>query len=326
MRILITGAFGYLGSLVSAQALARGHDVRAVDLDTRRNRGAARKLGLRDARWGDIRDRAFMDGAAEGCDAVIHLAALLPPASERAPELCTSVNVEGSRAVAAAAASAALPLVFISSVSVMGFTQDREPPVRIDSPTRPDDTYGRSKVEAESIALSSGTPAAVLRMAAIMPTRGDIPLRLAGAAFEIPFAARVEVVVDLDAAAACLNAAEGLVAGRPDIMGKTFFIGGGAEAGCQVRGAEMFRSILSALGLPLPDERLFTTRQESFCIDWYDTAEAQRALGFQRHGFAEYRELWASRFRYLRPLVRLARPLAMRLIESQSPYRNRAAG
>src|SRR5689334_16938513 len=97
MKLLVTGGLGNIGRVVVNHALSRGHEVSIFEADTPPNRKRA-------ARWrdrakiilADIRDRAAVRGAVARHEAVIHMAAMLPPASERNPELTREVNVEGT--------------------------------------------------------------------------------------------------------------------------------------------------------------------------------------------------------------------------------------
>jgi hypothetical protein len=87
-----------------------------------------------------------------------------------------------------------------------------------------------------------------------MPTR--IPSALepfAEELFAIPLEVRCEIVVDVDAAAACLNAAERLASGAR-VDRRVFFIGGGGCNGCQMRARDMLQGILGAVGLPAETE------------------------------------------------------------------------
>jgi nucleoside-diphosphate-sugar epimerase len=190
----------------------------------------------------------------------------------------------------------------------------------------PETFYARTKVEGEEIVAASGLRHCVLRLSAVMPTK--IPSALGAFAeelFAIPLDARCEIVVDVDAAAACINAAERLAAGAP-IDGKVFLIGGGARNGCQMRALDMFKGILGPVGLRIPRTSLFSDDRDGYSLDWYDTVEAQRALHFQNHTFEEYGRILARKLRAFRPLVRLVGPWVVNLIERKSPRWGSQAG
>ena len=97
--ILVTGGSGYFGSVVVAQALARGDQVRILDL----NPPAVSDGGL-DYIAGDIRDRTVVRAACDGVDVVLHNVAQVPLARDR--ELFESVNVVGTANVLVAARDA----------------------------------------------------------------------------------------------------------------------------------------------------------------------------------------------------------------------------
>jgi len=125
MKVLLTGAFGNLGSLVIGALLERNHYVVAFDLPSKLNRKIAKSVeGVRNLEivWGDIRDADQVASLVHRVEAVVHLAAIIAPLSERNPELAHAVNVEGTEHVLRAIRSAARPplLVFISSISARG--------------------------------------------------------------------------------------------------------------------------------------------------------------------------------------------------------------
>jgi hypothetical protein len=142
--------------------------------------------------------------------------------------------------------------------------------------------------------------------------------------FAIPLEVRCEIVVDVDAAVACLNAAERLTAGARFDQ-RVFLIGGGGSNGCQMRARDMLQGILGSVGLRLPKPGLFSDDRVGYSLDWYDTEEAQRELHFQNHTFEAYRQILSRKSRLVRPLVRLFRPLIIGLIERKSPRWSRLA-
>jgi hypothetical protein len=94
---MVTGALGSIGLSTMAALLAEGHDVVAFDLESRRARKLASGFGGRVRFvWGDITFPQSLRDALEDTDAVIHLAAIIPPYSEKAPDLARRVNLEGT--------------------------------------------------------------------------------------------------------------------------------------------------------------------------------------------------------------------------------------
>ncbi|HEY8149133.1 MAG TPA: NAD-dependent epimerase/dehydratase family protein [Vicinamibacteria bacterium] len=117
MKVLLTGGTGFLGKNVARALSARGHEVRLLA------RAGSNLAGLPagDIVRGDVCDAASLRGAAEGCQAILHMAALVKMwVPER--EVFDRVNVEGLRAALAAAEAVGARLVYTSSFMAIGPT------------------------------------------------------------------------------------------------------------------------------------------------------------------------------------------------------------
>jgi nucleoside-diphosphate-sugar epimerase len=162
--ILVTGAFGLVGTAVVRQLVEQGRHVVATDLDGTDNRKKARRLlrsGRVEVRWADLTDSGAVDRLVTGVDpgTIVHLAALIPPVCHAHRNLARLVNVDATKSLVRAAS--ALPtrprLVLASSVAVYGA---RNPHRGTDvltpaTPIHPCDLYGAHKVEAEQAVRSS---------------------------------------------------------------------------------------------------------------------------------------------------------------------------
>ncbi len=162
MRILVTGATGFVGAALCRELLARGHTVRAAA--RRPSPLSHSRPGLRDVPLPDIAGDVDFGPLLDGMDAVVHLAGLAHRAAG-AQEL-RRVNVDATLRLAAAAAGRARRFVFVSSVKVHG--EDSGDGAYAESdPTRPQDAYGRSKLEAEraltDMAARSGMELVLIR-------------------------------------------------------------------------------------------------------------------------------------------------------------------
>jgi nucleoside-diphosphate-sugar epimerase len=147
MRILLTGASGFVGRATLRAALAAGHEVRAVV-----RQGEAPAPPAQVVRIPDLASYTGWRDALDGVDTVVHLAARVHVMRDRGADSLAAfraVNVDGARHVASAAAEAGVRrFVFVSSVKVHG-EASHDAPLTADSPLAPSDAYGRSKAEAE---------------------------------------------------------------------------------------------------------------------------------------------------------------------------------
>ena len=167
MRILLTGATGYIGAVVAECLGARGHTV----VGTARSPAAEAELAARgyEAVRTDLHDPSGLAGAAAGCDAVIHAAATqdedMGPAEQAAV-----------RAMLAAVRGTGAPFVYTSGVWVYGSA----PPGRLldeDSPTDPVATFAwRPGLESEVIAAAADGVRTVVIRPGMVYGRGGGPL------------------------------------------------------------------------------------------------------------------------------------------------------
>jgi nucleoside-diphosphate-sugar epimerase len=155
VRVLVTGASGFVGHAACRELLARGHEVRALV----RRPGSEPEGTVAVA--GDLTDAGALAAAVRAAapEGVVHLAAEI--ASQRNAERVRAVNVEGMRRLLEACSAAGAPKVVFTSTVVTGeangalLTEDEALPVQT--------PYGRSKQEGEALLLASGLPAVVVR-------------------------------------------------------------------------------------------------------------------------------------------------------------------
>ena len=306
MKVLLTGAFGTLGSLLLEELLRRRHSVIAFDVPSEVNRRVAG--GFRDADveilWGDVRDADAVAAAVHRVDAVVHLAAIIPPFSERDPERARDVNVGGTENILAAIRAAARPplMVFASSISVFGPQPEGAPPCRPDDPVSRTDHYSGHKIRCEERVRELESPWSILRLAGMADSRMQQrdPER-ARMAFALAPDSPVEFVHPGDAATAFTN-----VLDRPEAHRRVLLIGGGKE--CQVTTLRMMQVMMGAVGIEL---RAGDLGNEPTNAPWVDTTESQRLLSFQTQTVEGLERECYARFARVRPFVRPLSPLVV---------------
>ncbi len=160
-RILVTGAAGYIGSVLVRQLLERGYEVVGLDRLLFGDRGLRGLEG--ESRFqlieGDLRSPECYAELLEDVGAVVHLAAIVgDPACSMAPELAWETNVEAStRLLTAAAESGVGRFIFASTCSNYGRGESIEYCTE-DTALNPISLYARGKVEVEHRLLGSSTP------------------------------------------------------------------------------------------------------------------------------------------------------------------------
>lgn len=155
---LVTGGSGFVGSNIARLLLARGEEVRVLDLW--RDDEMSRDIDFIE---GDINDHAVLDKAMRGVEYVHHNVALVPLA--KAGKKYWTVNVEGTRAALDAAVRAKVRMFCHMSSSAV-FGSPGKMPITNDTPLAPVEIYGRAKLAAEEIvkaAAKEGVPVSVIR-------------------------------------------------------------------------------------------------------------------------------------------------------------------
>jgi farnesol dehydrogenase len=116
MRVLLTGATGFLGRAVARRLAARGHALRVLARPTSRLEGLPEGF---EVAAGDVTDPLSLSAAAEGCGAIVHMAALVKIWVPD-PGRFEAVNVGGIEHAIAAARAASARLLYTSSFMALG--------------------------------------------------------------------------------------------------------------------------------------------------------------------------------------------------------------
>ncbi|HUK66240.1 MAG TPA: NAD-dependent epimerase/dehydratase family protein [Anaeromyxobacteraceae bacterium] len=170
MRVLLTGATGFIGSALVQALVERGDRVRAIVRASSRT-GLLERLGVERVLC-DLSDREGLLAAVQGAEVVFHVAGAVKVLR---PRDFLRVNTEGTRLVAEACARASSPprLVYLSSLAAAGPSAlDR--PRREEDPEAPVSLYGYSKLEGErAVREFAGRVKASIVRPPIVYGRGD---------------------------------------------------------------------------------------------------------------------------------------------------------
>lgn len=311
MRVLLTGAFGNIGSSTLAELHKQGHQVRCFDLEQKAYRRKSGQLaGKVEVMWGDMRNKDDVKAAVQDQEAIVHLAYVIPPRCDEEPEIARETNVEGMRNLIEAAQSLAHPprLLFSSSLDLFGHTQDQEPPRKVTDPIYATDRYTEHKLACETLLTSSSLKWSIFRFADVPPLalRDPHPIM-----FNIPLNTRIEVIHPHDAALAIAN---GIC--NENIWHAIWLIGGGKT--CQIYYRDYLGRMLEVMGIGQLPEAAFST--EPYCTDWLDTAASQNLLTYQRYTFDDIIADLAKIAGFRRPLAASVRFFVKRWILNMSPY------
>lgn len=172
-KVLVTGADGFIGSHLVEALMQQGLDVRAfVQYNSFNSWGwldqSSKEIKQNlDIFAGDIRDPYGVKTAMQGCDVVLHLAALIAiPYSYHSPDTYVDTNVKGTLNIVQAARELGIDKVVHTSTSEVYGTA-RFVPITEDHPLQGQSPYSASKIGADQIAMSFytsfETPVAIIR-------------------------------------------------------------------------------------------------------------------------------------------------------------------
>ncbi|SMH57902.1 UDP-glucose 4-epimerase family protein [Azospirillum agricola] len=251
MRVLVTGANGFVGRALVPLLAERGHHVRAAV----RKAGTVVPDAAETVAIGDIGPDTDWHRALDGIDAVAHLAARVHVMKDTAADPLAAfraVNTDGTRRLAEqAAASGVRRFVYLSSIKAL-VDESQPRPLDEATPADPHSPYGVSKLEAEQalagIAADSGLEVAVIRPPLVYGpgVAGNFRslLKLVASGLPLPLGGldnrRSLIFVGnlADAAALCLT--------HPGASGGHFLV----HDGQPLSTAELVRAIGTAIGRP----------------------------------------------------------------------------
>lgn len=157
IKILVTGADGFIGSHLTEMLLSQGYSVRALSYYNSFNSWGWLE-GVRHPNLevvsGDVRDPYFCKHITAGVDTIFHLAALIAiPYSYVAPDSYVDTNIKGTLNICQAAKEQGVRRILVTSTSEVYGTA-RYVPIDESHPKQPQSPYSASKIGADAMALS----------------------------------------------------------------------------------------------------------------------------------------------------------------------------
>jgi nucleoside-diphosphate-sugar epimerase len=301
--ILLTGATGSVGLETLRELLRRSnrYRVRVFSLDTPQERAILQPFETQiEIVWGDLRNPEDLRKAVDGVDAVLHIAAVIPPLADEKPQLAYEVNAGGTRNLLDAMQSQPTPprMVYTSSISVYG-DRVQDPWIRVGDPLKPSvgDEYARTKLAAEEMVQESGLPWTIFRLSGIL----SLSLEMQPLVFHMPLDTALEWTHNSDTGLALVNALDHFEA----LNGRIFNLGGGEK--CRVIARDFIRKTMEITGIN-PDalpEYAFAT--QNFHSGYYaDGDDLENILHFRRKTLEDhYTEIAARIPAWRRTLNRL---------------------
>lgn len=295
MKYLVTGAGGFIGSHVVEALLQAGHDVRA--LARYNSRGSWGHLDISPAaahpklevRLGDVSDASMVRALVDGCDVVLHLAALIGiPYSYHAPASYVATNVTGTLNILEACRATRVRRVVITSTSEVYGTA-RYTPIDEQHPLQAQSPYSASKIAAdklgESYFCSFDLPVVTLRpfntfgprqsARAVIPTVLTQALSGAGEIELGNLTAKRDLTYVTDTARAFLLAAE-----TKGIEGEVIHFGQGSAVSVGDLAAKCLCAAGSKAGIVSVKKRVRPERSEVGLL-LCDPSKARKLLGWE---------------------------------------------
>ncbi len=316
MNILLTGAFGNIGTSVIRNYIEKNNrdlHLRCFDVKNETSIKRSEKYDRYvEAVWGDLRNTDDVRNAVENVDAIIHLAFIIPPLSEKKPDLAREINIAGTKNLIGAAVkqNSKMRIIFASSVSVYGPADpDRKQPLKATDDVKASDNYTLHKIECEKMVRQSGQDWVITRFGVVPPLAisGEFDPVL----FEISLDTRVEFVHTMDVGLALVNAAV-----CEKCSCKVLLIGGGKS--CQMYQKEFLTKFLEINGIGMLPDSAFSTKP--YYTDWMDTEESQELLKYQTRTFDDYINEMKKIIGARRYFAKLLKPIIQRSLLEKSPY------
>ncbi len=319
--VLVTGGYGLAGRDTVQRLVADGHHVVATA-----HRNVTGLPDVVESRRVDLADAKAVHRLVSEIrpTAIVHLAAVLPPAIYRNPSAGRRVNVDGTAALVKSAERQDDPPRFIhaSSGAIFGSRNPHRMTERLTLTTAPNPSehYGAQKLEAELIVRAAQLPWLVLRLGSVfsvdpaaLPFTADT--LYFGAA--LPIDGRLHTVDTRDVAGGIAAAV------HTDATDEILFIGG--DDSHLIDQETIFREVSAARGIAgVPTGRRGDPASDNgwYAVgDWMDVARAQQLLDFQRYTWPQMLDELRTNMGWKYTAARLTAPAVRKVLGRRSPYR-----
>lgn len=322
-NILLTGASGTVGFEVLKQLVEKDHyKITAFDI---RNKNSEKKFSLIkgdfEIVYGDISSKNDVEKISKNKDAVIHLAAIIPPLADEKPELAEKVNVKGTENLILALENNSPDTFFIysSSISVYG-DRIENPDISVNDPLIPSegDEYAFTKIKTEQLIQNSKLNWTIFRLAAIMGNH-----KISKLMFHMPLETSVEICTPEDTARAFVNAIEKQNA----LKSRVFNLGGGET--CRLSYKDLLSESFRIFGMGKVDfpEKAFAEKN-FHCGNYADGDDLEEILHFRKDDLEAYfRKVKSGVNPAVKIITKLVNPLVKkRLLKESEPYESFKTG
>ena len=302
-NILLTGATGAIGSEVLKQ-LNTANQLDGVTVLVRDSKNTRKVLkpfiDKINVIYGDITNRDIVKKAVANQDVVIHLAAIIPTVEDDNDDLVTRVNVGGTENIVRSMETECpnALLLFSSSIAIYG-DRIKDPDIRISDPPKglDHDNYSRTKVDAETIIISSKLNWSIFRLTAIMGIGNH---KISGIMFDVPLETPFEIATVRDTARAFVNS----INHKAELTGRIFNLGGGES--CRITYFDFLSKAFNAFGLGKPNFPNYAFAKQNFHCGYYiDGDELEAIIHFRSDTIESYFNRFDASVPYIQRLFTL---------------------
>lgn len=285
MHVLLTGATGTVGTEV-IKLLTAMKNIRLTVFELKNPRTKRLLAAYRDkidVVWGNISNPEDIKEIPENLNAVIHLAAVIPPLADDKPDLAKHVNITGTQNIIQhlEKTSPNVLLLYSSSVAVYG-DRIENPDISVgDSLCEgTEDVYAQTKIAAENLIQHSTLDWSIFRLTAIMKNH-----KMSKLMFHMPLSTQMEICTPADTARAFVNA----LTHRAELNGQIYNLGGGKS--CYITFREFLEKSFQIFGLGavnFPDHAF--AERNFHCGIFADGDKLEEILHFRKDSIETYFE------------------------------------